>query len=194
MSTSTRPAANSTPEQLRLPSIHGFMVRADFTDGELSSDFGAVVLDEVDRRIGIIYRLTDANTDTRDARYITHSMCDLLKKREFQIASGYDDGNDANTLRADSLFKLATGRAPLESNNPLACGATHSRPGSFLILFDHKFHTSNHKVQVKTNKHSFTSDPTHNSCQFSEIRIPNIIYFTHTLLHSFEINIIKGTS
>jgi len=31
------------------------------------------------------------------------------------------------TVRADPLFKLAAGRAPLETGNPLACDATHSR-------------------------------------------------------------------
>ena len=44
MPTSTLPAADFTPEQLRLYSIPCFTVRADFTGGELSSDFGAVVL------------------------------------------------------------------------------------------------------------------------------------------------------
>jgi hypothetical protein len=127
MPTSTRPAADSTPEQLRFLSIPGFTVRADFAGGELSSDLGAVVLGAVDHRIGLIDHLTAAIIDTRDTRYITHPMRDLLKQRVFQIASGYEDGNDANTLRDDPLFKLAAGRAPLDSNNPLACGATHSR-------------------------------------------------------------------
>lgn len=127
MPTSTRPAADFTPEQLRFNSIPGYTVRADFAGGELSSDLGALVLGAVDRRIGLIDRLTAAITDTRDARYITHPMHDLIRQRVFQIASGYEDGNDANTLRADPLFKLAAGRAPLDSNNSLACGATHSR-------------------------------------------------------------------
>ena len=70
MPTSTRPAVDFTPEQLRFPSIPGFTVRADFAGGELSSDLGAVVLDAVDRRIGLIDRLTAVITDTRDARYI----------------------------------------------------------------------------------------------------------------------------
>ena len=52
------------------------------------------------------------------------------------IACGYEDGaerllaghpNDVNTLRRDPLFKLAAGRAPLDTNNLLACGATFSR-------------------------------------------------------------------
>ena len=48
-------------------------------------------------------------------------------QRVFQIGSGYEDGNDANTLRGDPLFKLAADRAPLDTGNLLACGATHSR-------------------------------------------------------------------
>ena len=58
MSTSTRPAANFSPKQLRFPSIPGFTVRADFAGGELSSDLGAMMLGVVDRRIGLIDRLT----------------------------------------------------------------------------------------------------------------------------------------
>lgn len=127
MPATIRSSANSTPEQLCFNSIPGFTVRADFAGGELSSDFGAVVLDAVDHRIGLIDRLTAAISDPRDARYITHPLGDLLKQRVFQIASGYEDGNDADTLRADPLFKLAAGRTPLETDNLLACGATHSR-------------------------------------------------------------------
>ena len=127
MTTCTRPAANSTPEQLRFPPSAGFTVRADFTGGEISSDLGALLLSAVDGRIGLIDRLTAAISDPRDARYITHPLRDLLKQRVFQIASGYEDGNDADTLRADPLFKLAAGRTPLEADNLLACGATHSR-------------------------------------------------------------------
>ena len=127
MTTGTRPVADFTPEQLCFPSIPGYTVRADFKGGELSSDLGAVVLGAVDRRIGLLNRLTAAITDSRDARYITHPLRDLLTQRVFQIASGYEDGNDANTLRGDPMFKLAAARAPLDTDNLLACGATHSR-------------------------------------------------------------------
>jgi hypothetical protein len=46
------------------------------------------VLSAVDRRIGLLNRLTVAITDSRDARYITHTLRDLLTQRIFQIASG----------------------------------------------------------------------------------------------------------
>jgi len=127
MPTCTRPNANFTSEQLRFPPAAGFTVRADFAGGEVSSDLGALILSALDRRIGLIDRLTGAIADSRHTSYITHPMRDLLTQRVFQIASGYEDGNDANTLRRDPLFKLASGRAPLDSGNLLACGATFSR-------------------------------------------------------------------
>ena len=123
----TRPAVDFTPEQLRFPPAAGFTIRADFAGGEISSDLGALLLAAVDRRIGLIDRLSVAITDSRHASYITHSMHDLLTQRIFQIASGYEDGNDANTLRHDPLFKLSAGRAPLYAVRLLACGATFSR-------------------------------------------------------------------
>lgn len=127
MPTCTRPVADFTPEQLRFPPAAGYTVRADFAGGEISSDPGALLLSAVDRRIGLIDRLTAAIADSRHASYIKHTLRDLLTQRVFQIASGYEDGNDANTLRRDPLFKLAAERAPLDSDNLLACGATHSR-------------------------------------------------------------------
>ena len=121
MPTCTRPVADSTPDQLRFPSIPGFTVRGDFAGGEISSDLGALVLAAVDRRIGLMDRLAAAIHDSRDPRYITHTLRELLTQRVFQIASGYEDGsekllaghpNDTNPLRGDPLFKLAAERAP----------------------------------------------------------------------------------
>jgi len=136
MPTASRPAIDFTPEQLRFPPAAGYTVRGDFTGGEISSDLGALILGAVDRRIGLIDRLTTAIADSRDPRYITHPLRELLTQRVFQIASGYEDGNDANSLRRDPLFKLAAERAPLDAGNQLACGATHSRPEGSLRRSD----------------------------------------------------------
>ncbi len=136
MPTCTRPAADFTPEQLRFPPAAGYTIRADFAGGEISSDLGALLLSAVDRRIGLIDRLTAAISDSRHTSYIKHTLRDLLTQRVFQIASGYEDGNDSNTLRRDPLFKLAAERAPLDTGNLLACGATHSRFEGALSRWD----------------------------------------------------------
>ena len=118
---------NSTPTQLRFPASAGFTIRGDFEGGAMSSDFGAVLLRGIDLQTGLIDRLASAIHDTRHPSYIDHSLADLLRQRIFQTASGYADGNDANTLRRDPMFKLAVGRAPLSEGNDLASSPTLSR-------------------------------------------------------------------
>jgi hypothetical protein len=105
----------------------GFTVRADFNGGALSSDFGALLLQGVDRQTGLIERLASAIQDQRHPSYIDHSLTDLLRQRIFQSACGYADGNDANSLRHDPAFKLALGRAPLDADTALASAPTFSR-------------------------------------------------------------------
>lgn len=119
--------SNAIPCQLRFPAIAGFSVRADFEGGALSSDFGALLLRGVDQQIGLISRLAGAIDDRRHPSYIDHSMTELLSQRVFQTGCGYIDGNDANRLRCDPLFKLAVGRAPLPEATDLASGPTFSR-------------------------------------------------------------------
>ncbi len=117
----------STPSQLRFPATAGFTVRADFEGGALSCDFGALLLRGVDRQTGLIDRLASAIRDRRHPSYVDHSLSDLLRQRIFQAACGYVDGNDANSLRHDPVFKLAAERAPLDDGNSLASAPTFSR-------------------------------------------------------------------
>ena len=101
----------STPEQLCFPPIAGHTIRADFDGGALSSDFGALLLRGIDRQIGFTERLAAAVRDKRHPSYIDHPLRDLFAQRIYQIASGYADGNDANSLRHDPMFKLSVERS-----------------------------------------------------------------------------------
>jgi hypothetical protein len=117
----------SSPKQLCFPPVAGHTIRADFEGGALSSDFGALLLRGVDRQIGLTERLAAAIHDKRHQSYIDHPLRDLLAQRIYQIASGYADGNDANSLRHDPLFKLGVERRPLEPEQDLASAPTFSR-------------------------------------------------------------------
>ena len=119
--------ADSTPKQLCFPPVAGQTIRADFEGGALSSDFGALLLRGVDRQIGLTERLAAAIHDKRHQSYIDHPLRDLLAQRMYQIASGYADANDANTLRRDPLCKLGVERPPLEVEHDLASAPTFSR-------------------------------------------------------------------
>jgi len=119
--------SESTPEQLRFPPVAGFTVRGDFDGGAMSSDFGPMILRGIDRQIGLTERLADAFDDKRHPSYVDHALRALLAQRIFQVASAYEDGNDANTLRADPLFKLGVERKPLDADTDLASASTFSR-------------------------------------------------------------------
>src|SRR5215471_2306166 len=119
--------AYSTPEQLCFPPIAGYTIRADFDGGALSSDFGALLLRGIDRQIGFTERLAVAVCDKRHSSYIDHPLRDLFAQRIYQIASGYVDGNDANSLRRDPLCKLGVERSPLDDEQDLASAPTFSR-------------------------------------------------------------------
>lgn len=119
--------SESTPEQLRFPPVAGLSVRADFNGGTLSSDFGPMLLRGIDQRIGLSEQLSAAFRDRRHRSYIEHPLRDLIAQRVYQIACGYEDGNDANRLRKDALFKLGLERKPLDEAMDLASAATLSR-------------------------------------------------------------------
>src|SRR5262245_55735177 len=117
----------SSPNQLCFPPVAGHTVRADFEGGALSSDFGALLLRGIDRQVGLTERLAAAIHDKRHPSYIDHPLRDLLAQRIYQIASGYADANDANSLRQDPLFKLGVERRPLDPEDDLASAPTFSR-------------------------------------------------------------------
>src|SRR5437899_1269947 len=117
----------SNPKQLCFPPVAGHTLRADFEGGALSSDFGPLLLRGVERQIGLTARRATAIHDKRHLSYIDHPLRDLLAQRIYQIASGYADGNDANSLRHDPGFKLGVERLPLEATQDLASAPTFSR-------------------------------------------------------------------
>jgi hypothetical protein len=118
------PADIASP--LLLAPLEDKAVLLDFDGGRLSSDGGLVLLNDPDEQIGLTRDLAAVLRDPRDPRRINFTLHDLLKQRVLQIAAGYEDANDANTLRHDPIFKLLLGRLP-QSGPPLASQPTLSR-------------------------------------------------------------------
>ncbi|MGA1861225.1 IS1380 family transposase [Azospirillum sp. 11R-A] len=97
-----------------LSPVAGKAVVGRFDGGRLSSDGGLLVLREVEKRLRVAERLAGSIEDPRDPVRTTHSLADIIGFRLLAIAAGYEDGNDADNLRADPLFKLALDRLPSE--------------------------------------------------------------------------------
>jgi hypothetical protein len=81
---------------------------ADFSGGTITSDAGALLLRQADRRIGLIDALDRAIPDPRNPDLILHPQRALLAQRIFGIACGYEDLNDHQHLRDDPLWQAAT--------------------------------------------------------------------------------------
>ena len=75
-------------------------IRAVFDAGPISSDGGAILLREADRRLGLTDAIAAVLPEERDQRFITHERVELARQRIFGIALGYEDCNDATTLRS----------------------------------------------------------------------------------------------
>src|SRR5215467_6620649 len=119
-------ATQLQPAPLPLVPVGGKAVDLDFDGGRLSSDAGIVLLKDINDQLGLTRNLAAVLSDPRDPRRINFTLEDLLKQRVFQIAAGYEDANDANTLRDDPIFKLMLDRLP-ETGASLASQPTLSR-------------------------------------------------------------------
>src|SRR3974377_500904 len=102
-------------------------VAAAFTAGQVSSDGGALLLREVDRKIKLLGRLGSCFSDGRNQELVEHRLEEMLSQRIYALALGYEDLNDHEQLRTDPLFGLLSGRRELEER--LAGKSTLNRLG-----------------------------------------------------------------
>jgi DDE family transposase len=114
------------PTPLPLAPVGGKAVALDFTGGRLSSDAGVVLLKDIDDQLGFTHALAMALKDPRDPRRVVFTVEDLRKQRVYQIVAGYEDANDAHTLRDDPIFKRMRDRLP-ETGDSVASQPTLSR-------------------------------------------------------------------
>lgn len=97
-------------------------IEVHFVTEQISSDGGLLFLKEVDKNIGLIDRIADCLNDKRHASYVKHDIKSLLNQRVMQIAAGYEDANDCNTLRNDGVLKICC-----ETEHSLSAQPTMSR-------------------------------------------------------------------
>jgi len=103
---------NPTLPLAGLSPLSGKRLDVRFDGGMLSSDGGILLLREVEQRLGVADSLAACIKDPRSPEHITHSLADIIGFRLMMIAAGYEDGNDAASLRVDPMFKMALDLAP----------------------------------------------------------------------------------
>jgi hypothetical protein len=91
-------------------------VEAGFTAGHVSTDGGALLLREVDRKINLLGRLADCFIDGRSPLLVKHRLAEMLAQRIYGLALGYEDLNDHDQLRSDPLLALLSGKRELDES------------------------------------------------------------------------------
>ena len=93
-------------DQLKFHPLLSRDVIAKFDGGNITSDAGALLLREVEKRTHILKRLSQCFKDYRNPDRIEHSVEELVKQRVYGISMGYEDLNDHEILRNDPLLGL----------------------------------------------------------------------------------------
>ena len=117
--------ATRLPPSVRFAVPSPLPLEASFDGGRLTSDGGLPWVGEAEAVVGVCRALAAVVPEWRRGP-VRHSLEALVRQRVFQIACGYEDQNDANTLRTDPLLKLVCGRLP-ETEADLASQPTFSR-------------------------------------------------------------------
>jgi Transposase DDE domain group 1 len=99
---------------------------AEFNGGAISSDGGALLLREADRKLKLIERFSQCFLDGRNPALVEHRIEQLLTQRIYGLALGYEDLNDHEQLRHDPLLGALAGKAE-PGKEPLAGKSTLNR-------------------------------------------------------------------
>jgi hypothetical protein len=81
-------------------------------DPRITSDAGAILLREVDHRLGLTADLAAELADPRDPRHIRYTQTELLRQHLYSLALGYVHQDDADTLAQDVAMKLSVWDRP----------------------------------------------------------------------------------
>ncbi|MDY7029189.1 MAG: IS1380 family transposase [Spirochaetota bacterium] len=111
-----------TKELPLFPACKRKNIHLDFTGGCVTSDAGALLLRNADRKIGLTKAIDRVLNDPRRQGSCTHSQLSMLKQRIYGLCLGYEDLNDHQTLRHDIGFQTA-----VEAEAALASSATLCR-------------------------------------------------------------------
>ena len=91
-------------------SVGSRKVTAAFDGGAITSNAGALLLREADRRIGLSRQIAACFKDGRRPDRIEHALETLVAQRIHGIALGYEDLNDHEELRHDPVLGLVSGK------------------------------------------------------------------------------------
>jgi len=121
-------------------------------DGEaLSTDGGLLLIDKIDKKIGLIEKIASKIPDNRDSNHVTHTIENIMRQRIYALASGNEDINDHQNIKEDPLYQ-----AMFNTEKNLASPSTICRFEKSIPL---SVHFESQKALVETFINSYDSAP-----------------------------------
>lgn len=111
--------------ELGFASCQNRKVSVNFGGGDISSEGGLLLLREVDRKLDVLGRAAKLLNDPRQQGKVGHTVESMLKQRVMAIAQGYEDLNDHDLLRHDSLLQTVSAKSTALASSPTLCRMEH---------------------------------------------------------------------
>lgn len=100
-------------------------VKISFTAPELSNQGGLSLVSKEAKDSRLIEKIASLIPEWRSEFTLVHTIPQLVCQRVMQIAAGFEDADDCDALRHDSILKMCVGRNP--NDIPLASQPTMTR-------------------------------------------------------------------
>lgn len=126
-------------------------VQVNFGGGEITSDAGVLLLQQVDKLINLTDRIAATANDPRNQDRIKHTIESMLRQRIYGLALGYEDLNDHDTLRKDTAIQTSVGKDTDLASSPTLC--------RFENFADHSMCLDMSKALVEIFIESFDAPP-----------------------------------
>jgi hypothetical protein len=91
-------------EQFILKDLLGKPIHIEFTEKNTTSDGGLIFAHRIIHKLNLGQRISEVIADPRNPNLITHEQSEQVEQRLLQLSAGYEDVNDAKTLRKDPML------------------------------------------------------------------------------------------
>ena len=146
------------------PSIKNKKIVANFKGGAITSDAGALLLREVDKKLNLTKNISKLIPDRRELGKIKHKIIDMLRQRIYGLALGYEDLNDHTHLRKDLILKTAIEKDDMLASSSILC--------RFENKFERKLALEIHKEILNQFVKSFKKAPEKITLDFDSTDLP----------------------
>lgn len=146
-----------TKDLLLFPALNRRKIALNWQGGSISSDGGVLLLQQMDKKLGLLESVAAAIADHRNPSYVQHSYGSMLKQRVYGLALGYEDLNDHSELRHDLAFQTAVSRTEELASSATLCRFENSMTREAAVAL-HKVMVEQFIASFKTSPESLTLD------------------------------------